>query len=282
MSNFALTVSTGIPSIDSTLLATVSAFEQAFPKRVRAYYLIGSYVEGTAVPLSDIDCFIIFADQFATAQEQVLAEQVGQQCAELSPVRLDIGAYPENGLEQLHPVLRVALKLGSKIVYGVDIRQAIPLPALPEYTAGVVAGAQHFIARLRGEDKLLTRQVSYPDTTHEFFGYTAKSIPAWYPATIPAGTKELVATVSRIATARVVQQTQRYVSGKQQAIALFQQEIGGRWGPFVARVFEGCKLEWKYLLPEGERERKELRELCRHMLAFENEFLQVCQEHEAE
>jgi Nucleotidyltransferase domain len=282
MGDLALTFSTGSQPIDITLLAIVRAFEHAFPNRVRAYYLIGSYVEGTAVPLSDIDCFVIFADQFATSQEQVLAQQVGQQCAEASPVRLDIGAYPENALGQLYPVLRAALKLGSALVYGVDIRQTMQLPALPEYTASVIAGARQFIARLRGETNLRTPQVSYPDRLDEFFGYARKSIPAWYPPTIAAGTKELVATVSRIATAQVVRQTQRYVPGKQQAIELFQQEVGGTGARFVEQVFRRCKLDWKYLVPETERERIVLRELCQQMLGFENEFLRTCQQHDVE
>ncbi|MEO7909329.1 MAG: nucleotidyltransferase domain-containing protein [Roseiflexaceae bacterium] len=72
MSNLALTT-TRIPAIDAILLGIVHAFEHALPNRVRAYYLLGSYVEGTAVPLSDIDCFVIFADQFATPQEQAFA-----------------------------------------------------------------------------------------------------------------------------------------------------------------------------------------------------------------
>jgi hypothetical protein len=274
MSDGALTLSTGVQLIDTTLLAIVHAFEHAFPNRVRAYYLIGSYVERTAVPLSDIDCFVIFANQFATPEEGSSAQQVGQRCAMSSSVRLDIGTYPESALEQLHPVLQVALKLGSDLVSGIDIRHAMPLPPFPDYTASVMAGAQHFIARLRGETNLTTRQVNYPDALDEFFGYTRKSIPAWYPPTITAGTKEFVAAVSRIATAHVVQQTQRYVPGKQQAITLFQQYIGGVWAPFVTRVFERCKLDWQYLLPKAERDRMELRELCREMLAFENEFLQ--------
>ena len=201
MSDLTLIGSAGDQQIDATLLAIVRAFEQAFPTRVRAYYLIGSYVERTAVPLSDIDCFVIFASQFATPQEESLAEQVGQQCALSSPVRLDLGAYPESAVDQLYPVLRVALKLGSQLVYGVDIRQAIALPAFPEYTASLVAGAEHFIARIRGETDLAARPVGYPDTSDEFFGYTRKSIPAWYPPAIAAGTKELVAAVSRIAAA---------------------------------------------------------------------------------
>jgi hypothetical protein len=277
MNDLTLPVMTGIPPIDATLLAIVRAFEHAFPNRIRAYYLIGSYVEGTAVPLSDIDCFVIFADQFATQQEEASAEKIGEQCAAVSAVRLDIGAYPEHALAELDPVIRTALKLGSAHLYGVDIRPTMILPPTTEYLAGVVAGAQHFIARLRGEAALTSREVKYPDAMDVFFGYTRKSIPAWYPPTIAAGTKELVATMSRIATARVVWRTQHYVSGKQQAIHLFQQVVGGRWAGFVAQIFERCKHDWQYLVPEPEHERLELRGLCQQMLAFENEFLHLCE-----
>jgi hypothetical protein len=276
MNTFTLTSTTGVQPIDTTLLAIVRTFELAFPKRVRAYYRIGSYVEGTTVPLSDIDCFIIFADQFATPHEEVRAEQIGQQCAAASAVRLDIGSYPERALAALDPVLRTALKLGSTLLYGVDTRPAMALPPLADYRASVLAGAQHFIARLRGEAALTTRTVSYPDASDAFFGYTSKCIPAWYPATIPAGTKKLVATVSRIATAQVVVRTYQYVSGKQQAFQLFPQVIGGTWIGFVRAIFERCKHDWHYLVPEAEHERSELRGLCQQMLAFENEFLQQC------
>jgi hypothetical protein len=109
-----------------------------------------------------------------------------------------------------------------------------------------------------------------------FFGYTRKSVPAWYPPTIAAGTKELVATVSRIATAQLAWRTHQYVSGKQQAFQLFQQVIGGRWAGFVRAIFERCKHDWHYLIPEAEHERSELRGLCQQMLAFENEFLRQC------
>ena len=75
----------------------------------------------------------------------------------------------------------------------------------------------------------------------------------------------------------MARQTRRYVPGKQQAIRLFQREIGGIWAPFVARVFERCKLEWHYLVPKAQRDREELRELCRQMLGFENQFIQQLQ-----
>jgi hypothetical protein len=274
MNAVVLTTSTAVPLIDRILQTIIGTYEEAFPNRVRSYYLIGSYVEHTAVPLSDIDCFVIFANDFTTPEEAALAEAVGQQCASSSPVRLDIGAYPENKLDELHPVLRIALTFGSSLAYGVDIRANISLPPFPEYAAALIEGAQYFIALLRGETHLTTATVDYPDANAPFFGYTRKSIAAWYPPAIEAGTKELVATTSRIAGAIVARKAQCYVPGKQAAIRLFQ-DVGGVWAPFVQQVYRQCKLEWRYLVPEAAHDRQELRNLCQQMLAFENMFLQT-------
>jgi len=271
-----LSGSTGIPTVDATLLAVVSAFEHAFPARMRALYLIGSYAEQAAVPLSDIDCCVVMAHPFGAEDERALADAVGQRCAAASPLRLDISVCCERAISQLYPFFQVALKLGSLLVYGSDIRDDLALPEWSAYADDVAAGARFFIARLRGNTQLATPQVEYPDAADPFFGYTSKSIDSWYPAAIPAGTKELVATVSRIATALVVQQAQQYVPGKQQAIRLFQQHIGGPWAPFVAQIFDRCKRDWHYLVPASANERAELRALCEQMLAFENAFLRTC------
>lgn len=275
MTPLTLTHSTTIPLIDRLLQRIIGLYEQTFPNRVRGYYLIGSYVEGTAVPLSDLDCFVLFADQFATPEEAVLAKEVGLQCASFSPVRLDIGGLAENKLGELSPVIRVALKSGSRLLYGTDRRADIPLPPLPAYTAALTAGAQDFIARLRGESQLRALSVGYPAASAPFFGYTRKSIAAWYPDTIAAGTKELVATTSRIASAIVAHEAHLYVAGKQAAITLFQAHVGGEWASFVQQIYRRCKLEWQYYIPEAAEDRQALHNLCEQMLAFENMFLQT-------
>jgi hypothetical protein len=176
-------------------------------------------------------------------------------------------------LSELHAVLQVALKLGSQLVYGTDIREQIQLPAMPAYIRDVTAGALYFVARLHDLSELTGDQVDYPDRQDEFFGYTRKRIEAWYPATMQAGTKELVATVSRIATATVAQATQQYIPNKGAAIDLYAAYAGEPWGSFVTTVFQRCKLEWQYALPTTNAERQELRELCRQLLTFENIFL---------
>jgi hypothetical protein len=45
-------VSTGTPQIDSLLAGFIGLFELAFPARIRAYYLVGSYANGSHVPAS--------------------------------------------------------------------------------------------------------------------------------------------------------------------------------------------------------------------------------------
>jgi len=46
---------TGHQRIDDIIRGLIGIFEAAFPDRIRAYYLAGSYADGSAVPLSDID-----------------------------------------------------------------------------------------------------------------------------------------------------------------------------------------------------------------------------------
>lgn len=254
----------------------VGAFEAAFPARVRGYYLLGSAAEGSTVPLSDIDCAIVFAGDFASPAEAAAAESLAEAYAAASPVRLDTVVAAEAALDWLAPALRVALKLGSLPLHGADIRPSMALPAHDGYAMALADDARRFIARLRGEERLAARHVAYPDALDPFFGYTRKSIPAWYPPEVPAGTKELVAAVSRIAGALVVRQARGYVSGKHQAIVRYQSDIGGPWALFAGQVFERCKHDWQYLVPEGARERDELRGLCQRMLGFENAFLAEC------
>ncbi len=257
---------------DDIFGSIVKTFESHFPERVCAYYVIGSYSDGTAVRLSDIDVFVIFKHQFADETEKEKAEKVSALCAAASPVRLDMTVWAEDSLDKLYPFIQVALKRGSTLLYGRDLREQMQLPDMATYTKDVIEGAFYFLRRLHGLEQLPVT-LQYPDANAEFFGYTHKSIPAWYPLTIEAGTKELVATVSRIATAIVALETQEYVAGKGEAIRRLEKINGVSQGVFAAAVYQRCKVDWHYLIPETDAERSELNELCRHMLRFENDFL---------
>lgn len=250
-------------------------FTDRFPDRIRACYLIGSYADGTAVALSDIDLIIIFKDQFRDADEKHAADTVAQECAAQSPIRLDITPRGENEIGTMYPVIRVGLVMGSVLVYGEDIRDRIAPPSPEEYTQDVIAGAMFFIARLNDVDKIVTLPLEYPNACDEFYGYTQKRFAEWYPTEVNAGTKELVATVSRIATATVAYRAGRYVSSKGEAARMYADLMGEPWGTFVTEVMQRCKHDWGYQIPENAFERMELAELCRQMRRFQNEFCQM-------
>jgi hypothetical protein len=224
MNDIVLQTLTSDPLVNTFLRTIVSTFEREFPNRVRGYYLIGSYVEDTVVPLSDIDMFVLFEDDFKSAEEEMLAKQTCQYCAKLSPVRLDIGAFPESKLSDLHPVPRTGLKLGSSLLYGADIRTEIVLPPLAEYCPALIEGTKYFIQLLRNGVPL-TIPVDYPNKNAPYYGYTKKNINEWYPSTTRFGTKELVATATRIASTIVAHEEHLYVPGKKAAVMLLQNSL---------------------------------------------------------
>jgi len=55
MSEISLIDSTGYDNIDNILIGVVGIFEDAFPDRIRAYHVTGSYSNRSAISNSDID-----------------------------------------------------------------------------------------------------------------------------------------------------------------------------------------------------------------------------------
>lgn len=273
MSNVTCYVSTGSPFADQVIGNVIHAYESNFPNRVRAYYLIGSYADDTDVALSDIDLILFFKEKFQDSAEQQAAEQLARECIAASPTRLDLTPRGEDSFDAMFAVIRVALKDASVLVYGQDIRAQWQLPPIEQYTQDVIKGALFFIAHLHGLEQVTALPITYPNPTDEFFGYTQKRFNEWYPPEINSGTKELVATVSRIATATLALQANKYIGSKREAIELYQTCVGGTWAKFVSNIFYHCKQDWQYLIPETLSKRAELRALCRVMLAFESDFL---------
>jgi hypothetical protein len=117
--------------------------------------------------------------------------------------------------------------------------------------------------------------LGYPEPEGEFYGYDRKSMPAWYPASIARGTKELVASICWAATTIVALQAGRFLGKKADGIKAYEELIGGEWAMFVQDIYQKCKLQWKYLIPEDEDGRRLLRNLCQQTLAFENHYLTI-------
>ena len=89
---------TGHQRIDGIIRGLIGIFEAAFPDRIRACYLAGSYADGSAVPLSDIDIRMVFKGGFQGEEEVAHVRRVRDDCRLLSPVDIDLPPLSEERL----------------------------------------------------------------------------------------------------------------------------------------------------------------------------------------
>jgi hypothetical protein len=268
MEQVTLLASSGDAAIDRIVRGVVTIFEASFPRRVRGYYLLGSYADGAAVAISDIDLLPLVAGALDEGEREQ-AERLVEGCALLSPTRLDIVLCDEATITDDV----VLLRYGGQLVYGADTRAALPLPPLANYTRATMDAARYFIAHvLRGVERL-TYPLAYPDPNGEFYGYDTVRIPEWYPPDTRQGVKELVTTATRMARASLALGAGRYAGSKGGSVTTYREAIGDEWSDLLEAIYAHGKLRWGYAVPTDPAERRLLRDLCRQMLAFENDFL---------
>lgn len=256
--------------------AVIALYTSFFPDRLRAVYLSGSRTEDSAASVSDIDGYIIFKKSFKSEEEKQRALDMLSQCRRISPLRLDFVVWAEDE-NSLQTGCDIRLKLGTQLVYGEDIREAIPLPALADYQEHIHRWTRGFLLNLH-DLKELPPALSCPDSDDEFFGYVRKRAEQWYPAAATQGTKELVATICWVATALIADSGGALVSTRAECIALAPQHLPELWARYVVQVYEHCKKKWDYKVPATTEEQKKLRELCQLAPIFFNYYLDLANE----
>lgn len=238
-----------------------------------AAVLIGSGADDTDVPLSDIDVIAVLNRPFADDAERAVAVAQAERVSAAHGRRLDLGFVTAAQLASLHAVIQVAMKQESLLLWGDDIRPQLTLPPHDQYTRDVSDGAWHFLAGiLRGTDTL-PLPLAAPEPHDALLGYARVRVVPWYPAGMQLGTKELVATATRLATALLALNHGRYAGSKRSAVQQYAQHAHGTpWAGFPQLVYRRCKLEWSYGVPAAAQEQTELRALCASMLAFEQSY----------
>ena len=86
-------------------------------------------------------------------------------------------------------------------------------------------------------------------------------------------TKDLVLSTVCTATARIALEAGQYVIAKRDCLPLYRACINDQWTAVIETIFETCRNQWSYLVPEDSAQRHHLRALCERELAFENDFL---------
>lgn len=262
------------PKVNRILQGVVEIFEKVFPRRIRGYYLQGSFGNRSTVTNSDLDMYVIFKKSFITPEESMIATSLSQSCAQISPVLLEIKSGPELYLYQAeHAGIALNFKYSTQFLYGEDIRNKIPTFTSDDWMQWAIKAPQTSLRVIRSA-KVLIFPLQQPDAKAEFYGYDRQMIPCSDGIDRPSS-KWLVATVGWITTALVAYRTKQYVGSKGEATQLYKTHINDEWAPLVEQVYEECRNHWNYLVPDREAERQKLRSLCRSALGFSNHYLSV-------
>jgi Nucleotidyltransferase domain len=270
MQPITLASTTGHQRIDDIIRGLIGIFEATFPERIRAYYLAGSYADGSAVPLSDIDLRVVFKDDFQDQAEVARVRRVRDDCQLLSPVELDLPPLSEARLlhddNWAHEA--ISIKLACVPLYGEDIRANLRLPSFDHYTRKITSAPIQFFARAHDRSPLIF-PLEYPDPEGDFYGYDQRD------AVGERSTKMLVHIVGFAASCILALRAGRMVAKKSDWLRAYKQSIGDEWTTLLEALYTTCKLEWGYRVPTGASDRQCLRELCRETLAFENHYLSI-------
>ena len=262
---------TGNTRVDQILSGTVGIFEAVFPERIGGYYVEGSYANRTGLTTSDIDMTTVFKDCFTGEAERTRAARLSDYCASLSAIQLDIAVVDEAELAQ---GMSPTLKLGSLFIYGEDRRNAWPLLSIEEWARRRMHAAYWLIVNVFNRPSVVLYPIDYPDSTGEFYGYDQRTVR------LPDGsevnsTRNLIRVTGWTATALIAFQARRYVARKSDCHQVYQRYINDEWTEVLSDIYDRCRNEWGYLIPETAEERQLLRDICARTLAFENHFLRI-------
>lgn len=205
----------------------------------------------------------------------------------MSPIQVDAHAYAGEALLQQSATdtsqmsfLNALIKTSSRLLYGEDIRAALPDVPFSRYVLDVIESGLFHVGIPRQREQLsyplpepLAPPLTYPDASEAFYGYDV--VPARRDA--PRGTRVLVALTMWIATLILALETGHVAGQKSQSLQLCKTYLpDDQRIHLVAAIYDLCKGTWRYALPEQASDREQLRALCRDVLALENEYLRLC------
>ena len=256
-----------MPDVDAALDRALAALAAALPGRLLGVYLFGSYADGSAVPTSDLDLFVVLHGT-AGAEEPARAAAMVTDAIGRGPPLPDVLVLAE---ATLLADGHFRLETAAALLAGEDIRPRLrrtsPSAWLRRYSHAPWAYMGQVLRRV---DRL-TYPLGYPDPAGEFLGYDARTLP---PRGGPAhNVKSLVATVCWIASVLAAVESGHMARTKAEGARLYREDVGGEWAGFVEDVYRLGKERWGYLVPEGPDERARLRDLCARTLDFENHYL---------
>jgi len=254
--------------MDTVVREMIARFLTALPDRLRAVYVLGSYADASAVPTSDLDLELLVAGSLREDEHEriqsLLAAWTSQAKSEL-----DIEIKEET---ELRAGVSPTLKLGSRLLWGADVRQRLPLMPLTTWTRDRMHTSYWRLARLFARPTPLTMPLDYPDPHDAFYGYVRR-LTHLPDGQLAPGTRDLMRAVGWMATALLAYQAGQYVATKRACATIYREHIGGEWVSLLDDLAAWVRGAWQYRIPATQEERARLRAICAQTLGFENHFL---------
>ena len=252
--------------VDRLIDEVVAAGAAALPGRIVAWYVTGSYADGSAVPGSDLDIVAVLDGEVGLDEDAALRRS-RHGLGEPYGIFVDISA---RGLVSLRSNGDVAISLRSRIVAGTDIRSQLRATDMASFRRQMMHAPFLFSTRIR-ETTELHCPLAAPDPTMPFLGYeVCRFLPVGHHDRDTL--KDMVAMGCFIATALVALETDQPTTSKSEAVEKYQELRLGPWNELLKALVEVIRGRWNWRIPQGSEDREYLLAQCHRLLEFENEF----------
>ncbi len=265
--------STNNQKINEIISCLVLRIEDLLPQKIKAYYLIGSYADGSSRVSSDIDILVVFKRKKIFNIEKI---ELVNLCKSFSKdfIMIDINCFTEKQFLSKDTGFNLSLKESSILLLGEDIREKVYMPSINDYITSKISTCLFVMKRVRPKLKYLSFSLDYPDYTKEFYGYEIKKVNDKNGREV-VSTKDIVLIVCSGTAVIIALNTGRMPVGKKYIPEFYKDLVGDCWLDFIQEVFYYCRYKWNYFIPDDEIERKKLKKLCESTLAFENYLLTI-------
>jgi len=264
------------PGIDRQLNAFINLAKTFFSVEIVSIYLLGSYIDDSAINSSDLDIAIIYNGSndnkindiscfFSAFSRDLFKKEI-----DLYLISLDQIFH----LDQKQLITRegiINVKIASRLIYGTDIRDRIHMPDLDTYLKITIETPFHFMAKVRVREYILDKKekLTYPDASDYYYGYLSHAASTHKFVE----SKPILSLIGWICTALVAIKTGHMIGKKSDVKEAYRLKVNDQWAPFVEQAYQLIRNSLEYKLPENIEDRTKLRELCFELINFENHYL---------
>jgi hypothetical protein len=259
---------TGYPAADAVLDMLLTRLAAALPDHFVAGYLHGSYASGTALPTSDIDLTLVLRGGPYGSAINDQARAIMAECKRASPLELDIEL---SDIEELRQDISPQLTLGSRLIYGADVRPELPALDVAGWARERMHAAFWLVNHVFGRPLPVRWPLALPQPERPWYGYAERRMRLADGREI-ATTRDLVRVTGWIATVRLAHEAGQVVAHKHEVAASYARWINDEWTPLLAQLDQHCRQRWQYQLPADDSGQALLDELLQQTLGFENDF----------